>query len=377
MEELVQVKRKLASIQKITDIRSIEGADKIKTAQVLGWECVIRNDEFKVGDLVVYCEVDSIMPEKPEFEFLRERHFRIKTIKLRKQISQGIVFPLSVLSPSFMIDRNNIEGTDVTEILGVTKYDPQLQEENTLKEQTQKSKINKFFMNFSLYRFIYFKINRKDKGWPSWIPHTDEENFQICNRMLTNRPNEEWYVTEKLDGQSGSFFIERIRRFGITKFKFGVCSRNIRIGKPNESNYWKIARKYDLENKLLSLKKADILLQAEICGGKIQGNKYALSELDMYVFNIIENGKKYSLEKMIKFCNQYSLKHVPVIYDNWVFKNSEKPVQEIIKELIDWSNGKSVLNNNILREGLVLRLKKNTNISFKIRSPEFLLKYGE
>ncbi len=75
MEELVQVKRKLASIQKITDIRSIEGADKIKTAQVLGWECVIRNDEFKVGDLVVYCEVDSIMPEKPEFEFLRERHF--------------------------------------------------------------------------------------------------------------------------------------------------------------------------------------------------------------------------------------------------------------------------------------------------------------
>jgi len=367
--------RKLASIQKITDIRPIEGADKIMVCNILGWEVVIaKRDNFKVGDLVVYVEVDSILPEKPEFEFMRERKFRVKTIKLRKQFSQGIVFPLSIL-PSGCKRVN--EGDDLTEVLGIVKYDPQAQEEKSITTPQHKNKIVKYMMSFAWFRFIYFKLNRKDKGWPSWIAHTDEENFQVCMRMLTSRPNEEWYVGEKIDGQSGTFFVERVRKWGVTKLNFGVCSRNIRLGKPDESSYWKIARKYDLENKLLSLKKAGIVIQGEIVGGKVQGNKYALPELDMYVFNVIENGERYSLEKMIEFCKQHKFKCVPIIYNSWVLKNPERPIQEIVKELLDWSNGKSVLNNNILREGFVLRLKSNTNISFKIRSPEFLLKYGE
>lgn len=316
------MERKLASIQKIIGIRPIEGADKIEVCQVLGWECVVKKGEFKVGDLVVYCEVDSVLPERPEFEFLRERKFRIKTIKLRKQISQGIVFPLSILpthkgSMGNPIEANYQEGEDVTEILGVIKHDPQLQEEKALAEQARsKSKINKFFMKFALYRFVYFKLHHKDKGWPRWITHTDEENFQVCIRMLTSRPNEEWYISEKLDGQSFSAFVERTRKWGMTKLKFGVCSRNIRIGNPDNSNYWKMAKKYDLEHKLLSLNKAGIVLQSEIVGGKVQGNKYALPELDMYVFNVIENGERYSLEKMIEFCKQYGFKYVPTI--SWI-----------------------------------------------------------
>ena len=369
----METKRKLASIQRITGIRPIEGADKIEVVQVLGWECVTRKGEFSPGDLVVYCEVDSMMPEKPEFEFLRDRKFRIKTIKLRKQISQGIIFPLNILPSSCSI----IEGNDVTEVLGVKKYDLQLQEEQALKDAGSKSKINKFFMRFGLYRFIYFKLNHKDKGWPDWISHTDEENFQVCMNMLISRPTEEWYVAEKLDGQSGTFFVEKIRKFGRSTLNFGVCSRNIRIGKPDNSNYWKMVEKYDLRNKLLSLEKAGIVVQAEICGGKVQGNRYDLPELDLYVFNVIENDKRYSLEKMIEFCNKYGLKHVPILYDSWVLKNPERPIQEIRKELLEWSNGKSVINKNTPREGFVLRLKTNTKVSFKIRSPEFLLKYDE
>ena len=374
-------KRKLASIQKIASIRGIPGADKVEVSVLenLGWEIVTRKGEFKAGELVVYCEVDCQLPEKPEFEFLRERKFRIKTIKLRGTLSQGIVFPLTILPNTILVPVNKMElvGTDVSESLDIRKYDPQLQEEKAMEEQAHKSKVNKFFMQFGLYRFIYFRLNKKNKGWPGFFAHTDEENLQNCLGMLTSRPNEEWYVAEKIDGKSFSAFIERTRKWGRTKLKFGVCSRNIRLSKPDTSDYWKMAKKYDLENKLLSLNKAGIVIQAEIAGGKVQGNKYALPELDMYVFNVIEGGERYSLEKMKEFCLQHGLKMVPILYDSWVLKNPERPVQEIVKELLDWSNGKSVLNNNVLREGLVLRLKKNTNISFKIRSPDFLIKFGE
>jgi hypothetical protein len=371
-----QKKRKLASIQKITDIFPIEGADKIEGCRLLGWECVVKRGEFKVGDFVVYCEIDSIMPEKPEFEFLRERKFRIRTIRLKKQISQGIVLPLSILPPSLIIDKNNIEGMDITEVLGVKKYDLQLQEEKALDEQFHsKSKINKFFMNFALYRFIYFKLNRKDKGWPSWIAKTDEERIEVCLKTLTSRPDSEWYVSEKIDGQSASYFVATKKHWGIKKLYFGVCSRNVRLAKPNNSTYWKIADKYNICDKLLKLQKTGIVVQGEICGGKVQGNKYKLPELDFFVFNVIDNGIKYSLSQMQFFCKTNGLKTVPIMKENWIFNNAKRSAQEIIEEITQMSIGKSVLHPEIWREGLVFRLKNNPDISFKKINPEFLLKY--
>jgi len=369
-----QPKRKLASVQKITDIFDIEGADKIQGCRVLGWECVVRKTEgYKVGDLVVYCETDSIMPEKPEFEFLRERHFRIKIIRLKKQICEGIVFPLSILPPN-----EYKEGDDVGEIIGVKKHDPQLQEEKALAEQnTPKSKINKFFMNFGLYRFIYFRLNRKDKGWPSNVPHTDEERIETILSVVTSRPNSEWYVTEKVDGSSGTFYIGTKRTWGIKKLFFGVCSRNIRLSKPDNSAYWKMAIKYDIEKKLLTLKRPGIVCQGECMGGKIQGNKYQLKEPDFFVFNVIDNGTKYSLEKMVEFCKEHGFKTVPIISESWVFRGEGRTSQEIIKEITDMSIGKSKLNPDIWREGIVVRLKSNPNISFKKINPRFSLEYNQ
>jgi len=371
--------RKLASIQTIASIESIPNADNIQVCTFIsvGWQCVInKKDNFKVGDMVVYCEVDSVLPEKPEFEFLRERKFRIKTIKLRKQVSQGIVFPLSVLSSSGRDWR--VEGEDVTKVLGVIKHDPQLQEEKALAEQSRaKSKVLKFFMNFALFRLIYFRLNRKDKGWPGWISHSDEERIEQCLSVLKNRPNSEWYITSKIDGQSATYFIETIRKWGISKLKFGVCSRNIRLSKPDNSTYWKMAEKYDIEKKLLLLQKSGIVVQAEIAGGKIQDNKYKLPELDMFVFNVIDNGTRYSWGKMVTFCNNMGFKTVPLISESWTFTDADRSSQEIIKEITEMSIGKSALNKDIWREGIVVRLKCDPNVSFKKINPEFNLQYDK
>ena len=110
----MEQERKLAHIEIIEELREIPGADKIEVAKVLGWECVVKKGEFKKGDIVVYVEVDSIMPDKPEYEFLRDRKFRIRTIKLKGQVSQGLVLPC----PSSL----GFVGDDVTDILGITKY---------------------------------------------------------------------------------------------------------------------------------------------------------------------------------------------------------------------------------------------------------------
>ena len=130
------MERKLASIQRIGLLVPITGADKIEKATILGWEVVVKKGDFKVGDLCIYCEIDSILPAKPEFEFLRERKFRIKTIKLKGQVSQGICFPLNIIHKSF-----HSEGRDVTEILGVKKYDPQAEYER--KESLRLASIDK------------------------------------------------------------------------------------------------------------------------------------------------------------------------------------------------------------------------------------------
>lgn len=170
--------RNLASIQKIGNLEPIQNADAIEKATVLGWQLVVKKDEFKIGDLCVYCEIDSILPEKPEFEFLKDRKYRIKTIKLRGQISQGICFPLSVLPVKTKIT----EGLDVTEILGIKKWEP-YQEEQRCAKQTGKIMypkwmpqwIQRIVHNFKFVR-DYYRQNSGQKSFPSLIPKTDVYN---------------------------------------------------------------------------------------------------------------------------------------------------------------------------------------------------------
>ena len=379
------MERKLASLQKIVNIRPIPDADRIEVATILGWEVVINKaDNFKVGDLVIYLEVDSIVPPKVEFEFLRERKFRIRTIKLRKQISQGLVLPLNIL-PSATLYQAHIrteygvnwqEGDDVTEIMGVKKYDPQGDAERAeieRKIQHSNSKIQRFLFKNAWYRRLFAFFNpKKDKGFPKFIKKTDEDRIQLFPNICELEKDTVFSYSEKLDGQSLTVFLVKNKKlFGLfgDPYVFGVCSRNLRLGRSDNSNWWKVANKYNLETVLKNMigDRQFVTIQGEIVGPGIQKNKYGLPELQLYVFDIIFPEGRVHNNIVEMFCYGYALHPVPPLGNIKLFPT--------IPECVDFAKGKSTIAN-IPREGIVVR-NHEKNLSFKIINPEFLLKYEE
>jgi RNA ligase (TIGR02306 family) len=373
------MERKLASIQRIESIAPIEGAESIEKATVLGWEVVVKKGDFLPGQLCVYCEVDSILPDRPEFEFLRDRKFRIRTIKLRGQVSQGICFPMHILKDYRL--KNVMTGTDVTEYLGVKKYDPQAEFERKETERamaTHNSRMDKLLKRYSWYRKLFMKPKNNRLPMPSFISKTDEDRIQ-------NFPNacSDWYgvpfvATEKLDGQSATYFVIPNPKRGLfrKKWLFGVCSRNFQLMAPDNSSYWEVAAKEEIEKKMLQWcesRNAGLIIQGEIIGRGIQGNKYGLADRQLYVFNIMRcfpDGKKHKFSSATQniMCLAMGLRGVPVIADPFYLPTT-------IHDAVEMTKGSSVLEN-IPREGLVIR-NYSQNISFKIINPDFLLKYSE
>ena len=356
--------RKLASIQKISSLQPIPNADNIEIATVLGWQCVVKKGEFKVGESVVYFEVDSILPEKPDFEFLRPRKFRIKTIKLRGVVSQGLIMPLSVLPANFKF-RGVFVGQDVTDVIGVIKYDPEAEIESQ-ETSSNKSWISKFMMRYAWYRKIFG--GKTEKGWPSFISHTDEDRIQLFPNICEDESRTEFIVTEKLDGQSATFFLKKNKSI-FNPFTFGVCSRKICLKTDNGSNYWKIAKKYNVQAVLARLigDNEFVILQGEIIGDGIQGNKYGLKNVDFYAFNLIFPDGKVDSVHMRDILDLFEIKSVPILYPSYFLPST-------IDDAVKFSIGKSILKDTE-REGIVLR-NNERHISFKIINPEFLLKYG-
>lgn len=332
--------RKLASIQKIKNIEPIEGADAIEKATILGWQLVIRKGEFTIGDLCVYCEIDSIMPDKPEFEFVRARTNRIKTVRLRGQISQGICFPLNILPEGLEIE----EDMDVTDIIGVVKYEPP----------------------------IPANLAGTMKGnFPSFMPKTDETRVQVLQKVLDQHEGLPCYVAEKLDGSSATFYINE----GV----FGVCSRNLELEYNEENSMWKFAKENNLEEKLRQLNR-NICLQGEIIGEGIQKNKYKLRGQTIYFFNAFDiNEYKYlPLAELRSMLESMNLKMVPVLEENYILETS-------IEKLIEKSKMKSILHKDTTAEGIVIRPMTELvekfvlqgRLSFKVINPDFLIKYDE
>jgi len=328
--------RKLASIQRIKALEPIEGADAIERATVLGWQLVVKKNEFQVGELCIYCEIDSILPEKPEFEFLKSRGMRIRTIRLRGQISQGICFPLSFLPAGTPIE----EDADVTDILGVIKYEPP----------------------------IPANLAGIMKGaFPAFIPKTDETRVQVLQNMLAKYAGTQCYLAEKLDGTSVTYYMKD----GV----FGVCSRNLDLEESEDNTLWKVARELDIEHKLKSLGK-NIALQGEMIGEGIQSNKYQLRGQQPYFFNVfdIDAYKFLDFDDFQAFLKEFGWQSVPILDTNFI-------LMEEIEALVSLSVAKSVLNPKLQREGIVIRpLKEIINprygrVSFKAINPEFLLKY--
>ena len=375
--------RQLATIQKVSDIREIPDADKIVMARILGYETVVKKDEFKVGDLIVYIECDSIVPERQEFEFLREGKFRIKIRKFRKQIREGLVMPLSILPYDCIVE----EGKEVTDIIGVKNYVRASEEEEeaslgaSIANDKKRSKFMRFLMDFYVFRKVYLYFNSNIKGnFPTelGISKTDETRVQTCARILMEHYNEEWYLSEKIDGQSGTFFTYWAKVWARRIKKFGVCSRNLWIKTKNNSNYWRMADKYDLEKKMQEYIDP-ITIQCELAGPAIQGNKYKLEEMDIFVFNVFQNGEMASLEGMERVCAELGLKTVPIINRSFIPSKEigeGKEVKDVVDFMVKLSQGDSCLLKR-KREGVVCRLKRDPKISFKVINPYFLLESEE
>jgi hypothetical protein len=361
--------RKLVHIERIKEIAPIAGADNIVVAKILDWECIIKKDELKVGDLAVYFEIDSQLQEREEFEFLRQRKFRVRTIKLRGQLSQGLALPLSILP-----EGKYKEGQDVTDLLGVTHYDPE-HLSNVNKELNKKrGPLMKFLFKFALFRKLYFFFNKKStKGWPEFVPHTDEENIQAIFKSIKNKyGDKKFFETEKVDFQSATYFTKTRGRF-FKKKDFGVCSRTIYKKTPDDSLWWTQANKYDLKKKLCS-ENFDVIVQGESGDTNVQKNIYKISEPRFWVFNVIDSTRNYhyNLEEMEAFCKKHELEMVPVL-------NREFTLPETVEELLEHSKGKSVINKNTIREGVVIRLIEDGKklVSFKVKNPDFLIKHEE
>ena len=375
----METERKLAHVEIIKELRAIPGADKIEVAQVLGWECVVKKGEFSVGDKIIYAEVDSVMPEKPEFEFLRDRKFRVRTIKLRGQVSQGLVLPISVLPQNlsyFSI------GHDVTDLLGISKYLTPSEKEEVKKVEINQNKLIKFMKRYSWYRRLFLSRKQKE-GFPYWVSKTDEERIQNIPQILQQFADKEVYITEKIDYQSGTWTGKMvpnttpiIGKFLPKKYQFVVCSRNLTNNDKN-SLYWKIAEKYNLGEILR--KNPTLTIQGEQGNTNVQGNKYGITEPTMWVFNIIDHEKKYHFnhKELHEFCLKHKLDHVPYLLDGGI--NHLPKLSELgttVQELVEFSKGKSVLANTS-REGVVIRCIENGQklLSFKVINPDFLLKY--
>ncbi len=365
--------RKLASVQKIANIEPIEKADRIELITVLGWQCVGKKGEFEVGDLCVYFEIDSILPDMLLFDFMRPRKFKVKTARFRKQISQGLVMPISILK-TFDFDLNIKEGLDVTDLIGVKKYDPEkIIEFKSTKKQNQ---CTKYFMKYKSFRRLYSFIFPRTKGeFPDFIKKTDEERIQNNPNISTKHDGEQFYFSEKLDGQSCSIFYNSNLDRWFRPWQnnsFGVCSRNIWKKHPDNSNWWKIVKQKNIQKKLTKYCKKNninLAVQGEIIGPGIQKNRYQLKELDFYIFNVfnIDSQKYFTVNEKNMLCVDLDLKVVP-FYDSFVM---DKNIHNV-KWFIDHSDRKSVLYDT-LQEGFVCRKVNDENISFKIINPKYLL----
>lgn len=359
--------RKLASVKQIGEIYPIEGKDKIVLAMIDGWSVIVKKDEFKTGDKCVYCEIDSVMPEKPEFEFLRSKNFRIKTMKMGGVISQGIVFPISILPTSeYKLEQ------DVTDILCVKQYEVTMDTENkdyAKNVPASKSKYPKFLMKFKWFRnLVYKKGHREAKEFPSFISKTDETRIQNMPHILKNK--NAFVATEKIDGQSGTFALVKHKKLFKTTFEYIVCSRNLRLFTKDKSSYWSVSDRYKVESVLKNIIGDNewIAIQGECVAPNVQGNKYKVKEPDLYVFNIIyPNGRIGSIEAK-KIANDNGLKFVPIVSESFVLPDT-------VQKVLEYAHNKSEIGET-LREGIVFR-SLDGKTSFKAVDPLFLLKYDE
>lgn len=379
--------RALAHIEKIEWVKIIEGADNIELIGLLGWCCISKKGEFEVGDLAVYVEIDSKCNEEDKrFEFLESKHYKVKTMKLGKfnVISQGLALPIT-LFPELSTKKI---GDDVTKELKIiySSLDDIQRKSSTNKEDKYKAMANRKpqlfkkpiirkIMKYKLGRMIMFLLfgKKKDnpKEFPKWIVKTDETRIE--NAPFYLQSDDKWIKTEKLDGTSCTFAIDKNKK----GYEFIVCSRNVRQKDRDqscyhESNiYWELSDKYNIKEILTKFAKDNgynrVVLQGEGVGN-VQSNPYKSDENKLYVFNLIIDGVRLGTLEMVDFCDDNDLIHVPVIDESYTLPNT-------MEEMKLEADGYSEINPKVKREGFVYRSLDGQK-SFKNVSREYLLKHS-
>lgn len=391
--------RELAYVVKIDDILPIQGSDNCECAVVGGWHVMVRKGTFHVGDAAVYFEIDSrVDVTKPQFSFLAKYDGKVKSQRYTfggkgNFFSQGLIMPLSDFN--WTVEDHPIK-TFVTKELNVTYYDP---EDNIRKNGT--SKENKYakmaarnpqlfkkpFVKWLMRRewgrkLLWFLFKNKNKGhggFPTHFPYvkvTDEERCENCAWVLEDKTP--MIVTEKLDGTSSTYILERK---GKKKFEFYVLSRRVRQLTPDQkcyhddNIYWNMAFKYDIEKHLRKYLEQNssldyVCIQGESVGN-VQGNPLKLKEDNLYLYNFIRSdcGRVDSL-KGKEIVESWGMNWVPIIDTAFILPDT-------MEELKAQADGVSRLNPRVMREGLVYRKTADNTFSFKNVSNKYLLSKGE
>lgn len=329
--------RKLATIRRIDELLPIEGADKIQLAIVGGWKVVAQKGLYQVGDLALYLEIDSWVPTKlaPFLSKGKEpRVFngiqgeRLRTVKLRGQISQGLLIPLDEAMPE---THSFGEDSDVTEYLGVQKWE----------------------------KPINAQLAGVCKGnFPTAIPKTDQERVQNLKKEIAASQDRVFEVTEKLEGSSMTVY--------LLDGEFGVCSRNMDLKRDENNSFWKTALELDIEGKMRATKTDNFAVQGELIGPGVQGNIYGLTELQFHVYDVydVKSGEYMMPALRRAIVAMLGLTHVHVLDDHYVLNDN-------IEDLLKLAEGKSRLAD-VEREGIVFK-QNDGGLTFKAISNKYLL----
>ncbi len=388
---LVNGERALAYPVVIEEIKPIPNYDRVEHARTGGWWVIVRKDEFKVGDKALYVEADSLVPSTDKrFEFLEAKNYKVKTIKMCKVYSQGLLLPINEFPE--IADKKIHE--DVTALLNIKYY---VTEDNTRKAKTNPNeKYNrmcarnpklakkpwfKWFMKRSWGRkllFVFFgRKNDNPKKFPEWIKKTDEDRIENCTWMLDDKSP--YVVTEKIDGTSLTAFIDLTGR----KPDFGVCSRNVRQMDVDEENfhstitgtnvYWEQSIRLDMRHALEDIAKKHnakrVVIQGEVYGDGIQSNPLKIDHRDFAAFNLVIDTVRLGSLDARHILAKYNIPFVPIVDDNYIL-----PDQSEFEEFKKSADGKSVINNKCPREGFVYRSMDGQK-SFKNVSRKWLLSH--
>lgn len=344
--------RVMARIVRVDDILPIEGADAIEVAQIGGWKVVVKKGEYQKNSLACYVEIDAWVPHSIAPFLTKPGQFpkiynevegqRLRTIKLRGQISQGLLLAIRSIDTEIILDEHHYffndvvwnEGEDVTEILGIQKWEPPQE----------------------------FRAANAKGSFPYFIPKTDQERIQNLSRQLEkwNAEEHQWQVTEKVDGSSMTVYFK--------DGEVGVCSRNLELKDDGTSTFWETAKSQQLIEILMDVGE-NIALQGELIGGQIQGNAYKVPNFEFYLYDIYDIDKQEYLipDRVESIAKAWGVKHVPVVEHEVIINKS-------IDELLSMAEGNSVIGAKPEREGLIFKSLTQPDVSFKVISNKWLLK---